>query len=133
MDNWTRQPVSSSLHPHNLFHAYTFYVNISGSSVFRVSFQRAFLCRGLLLIYISSFRATCPAHPNVLDCTIHKILGDVYKSWLYYRFNTLILNLFLSSYFLQHFVSVHYKSFMLARLIQYSLVPICLRPSIPAS
>jgi len=57
----------------------------------------------------------------IMQCP-HTILSDIYKSGLSYLFNTLIVKLFLSSYFLHHVVSTHYQWFSSERPVQHTLV-----------
>ena len=53
----------------------------------------------------------------------HAVLSDIYKSGLYYWFNTPIVKLFLSSYFPQHVVSTRYQWFCSGWPVQHTLVP----------
>ena len=58
----------------------------------------------------------------VMQCP-HAVLSDIYKSGLYYWFNTPIVKLFLSSYFPQHVVSTRYQWFCSGWPVQHTLVP----------
>ena len=58
----------------------------------------------------------------VMQCP-HAVLSDIYKSGLYYWFNTPIVKLFLSSYFPQHVVSTRYQWFCSGWPVQHTVVP----------
>jgi len=66
----------------------------------------------------------------VMQCP-HTILRDICKSGLYYWFNTLIVKLFLSSYFPQHVVATHNQWFCSERPVQHNLGHLCSMPSLP--
>jgi len=73
-----------------------------------------------------TFSLTPPGIEPATSCLVmqcpHTILSDIYKSGLYYWFNTLIVKLFLSSYFPHHVVSTHYQWFSSERPVQDTLV-----------